>query len=201
MDPIAALSLACNVLQLIEGAVDAAKACKQIHDRGSLVENDRIDDLATSVAEASRDLTRELSMCKSRNVRLNKLAKDAASTAKELQTMLNSVKFAKTQAGKIGLTKLTLRTLLKRGAIKKLESQLKDHQNALGTSLLSEIYKSCGQAEARQTNAFAKLDTGQQDLISEFIEGNSKLFNSIVGEMRASESRLVASHKAGTIAI
>ena len=201
MEPLAALALACNVLALIEGAVHATKACKQIHERGSLVENDRIEDLATSVAEASRDLTRELSIGKSRNVRLNKLAKDAADTGKDLQTVLNSIKFAKTQAGKNRLTKLTLRTLIKRGVVKRLESQLKDHQNVLSLGLLSEIYKSCGQAEARQTIAFAKLDTGQQDLVSKFIEGNLSVSNSIVGEMRASESRLLASHKAGTTKI
>jgi hypothetical protein len=45
MDPISALSVACNVLQLVEQAIEAANLCKELYEQGSLDENNRIEEI------------------------------------------------------------------------------------------------------------------------------------------------------------
>jgi hypothetical protein len=200
MEPISALSLACNVLQLVEQAIEAARACKQIYDRGSLEQNDNLEELAEAVATANKDLTHELTRKHSvRNVRVTQLAKEATETALELQKVLNNIKFAKGPGNGVSRAfKQTIRTLIKRGSIERLEVRLKNQEKTLRSGLIKAIYISCGQAEVTQSAAFARLEDGQQAIISRFVDGNSQLFNSIVSRVRQSEASIIASQSAST---
>jgi hypothetical protein len=200
MEPISALSLACNVLQLVEQAIDAARACKQIYDRGSLEQNDNLEQLAEAVTTANKDLTHELTRNHSvRNVRVTQLAREATETALELQKVLNNIKFAKGPGnGFSRVFKQTIRSLIKRGTIERVETRLKNQEKALRSGLIKAIYISCGQAEVMQSTAFARLEDGQQAIISRFVDGNSRLFNSIVSQVRQSEASIIASQSAST---
>ena len=200
MEPISALSLACNVLQLVEQAIEAARACKQIYDRGSLEQNDNLEQLAEAVATANKDLTHELTRKHSvRNVRVTQLAREATETALELQKVLNNIKFAKGPGNGVSRAfKQTIRSLIKRGTIERIETRLKNQEKALRSRLIKAIYISCGQAEVTQSTAFARLEDGQQVIISRFLDGNSRLFNSIVSQVRQSEASIIASQSAST---
>jgi hypothetical protein len=56
MDPISALSLACNVIQLVEFSIESAKVCKELYDNGSIDENNRIEKYTTEITAANKDL-------------------------------------------------------------------------------------------------------------------------------------------------
>lgn len=43
MDGVTALGLVCNIVQLVETGIKIGKQCKQVHDRGSLIELDQIE--------------------------------------------------------------------------------------------------------------------------------------------------------------
>ena len=200
MEPISALSLACNVLQLVEQAVEAARVCKQIYDRGSLEKNDDLEKLAEAVTAANKDLTHELTRNHSvRNARVTQLAKEATETALELQKVLNKIKFAKGAGNGVSRAfKQTIRSLIKRGSIERLEVRLDNQEKALRSGLVKAIYISCGQAEVTQSATFARLEDGQQAIISRCVDGNSRLFNTIVSQVRQSEARIIASQSSST---
>jgi hypothetical protein len=66
MDPISALSLACNVIQLVEFSIESAKVCKELYDNGSIDENNRIEKYTAEITAANKDLQaalRSLSNC------------------------------------------------------------------------------------------------------------------------------------------
>ena len=200
MEPLSALSLACNVLQLVEQSIEATRTCKQIYERGSLESNDNIEDLTKEVVSANQDVSTALSSSQSvRNTRRRKLAQEANSTAQELHRVLNNIKYAKSQgSSNARVFKQTIRTLVKRGTIGRLEVRLKDQETFLRSGLLKAVYLTCNEAEIRQTAAFNKLHLGQQSIIVKYLDGNSKLFNEIVSETKASEARIFASHAAQT---
>jgi len=120
-------------------------------------------------------------------------------TASELQKVLNSIKYAKGQGkGLDRAFRQMIRTLVKRGSIERLESRLKDQETTLRSGLIKAIYISCGQAEVQQSAAFAKLENGQQAFFSKFLDGHSQMFNKIVGQIKSSETRIIANQTAST---
>lgn len=56
MDPVSALSLACNVAQIVEQAIEVVQVCKTLYERGSLDENDLIEKYAKDVMRANKEL-------------------------------------------------------------------------------------------------------------------------------------------------
>ena len=82
MDPVTALALACNVTQLIEQAIEAAKGCKEIYERGSLDENNRIEEYADGLTAANKSLEAVLrsqtASTTTRTTKLQNITKDVS---------------------------------------------------------------------------------------------------------------------------
>jgi len=199
MEPVSAPSLACNVLQLVELALEAVRACKQIYHTGSLEQNDRLKNFAIAVIEGHHMLGRELSINKSHNARLRMLTQDVNATAQELHKVLNSVKFAKQGKASGELLKKSIQSLVKRGKIEKLQSRLQEQESMLRSGLLKSIYVSYNESDRRQSVALASLEIGQQRIINEFIKGHSRVHDGIIQEVKESESRIIANSAAAAL--
>ena len=91
MDPISALSLACNVFQLVEFSIESAKVCKELYDNGSTDENFRIEKHTADITAANKDLQKALRNGKpiGKPSRIEQVAQDASVTANELKIVLN----------------------------------------------------------------------------------------------------------------
>ena len=91
MDPISALSLACNVFQLVEFSIESAKVCKELYDNGSTDENCRIEKHTADITAANKDLQKALRNGKpiGKPSRIEQVAQDASVTANELKIVLN----------------------------------------------------------------------------------------------------------------
>ena len=147
MDPISALSLACNVFQLVEFSIESIKVCKELYDNGSTDENSRIEKHTADITTANKDLQEALGKAKptgkptGKPSRIEKVAQDASVTANELKIALNQLKLSKAQgAGKLGgAFRSTLKTLITRGTIKKLQQRLELQDAALRSNILKDL--------------------------------------------------------------
>ncbi|KAJ9605381.1 hypothetical protein H2200_010038 [Cladophialophora chaetospira] len=144
-DPISALSLACNVLQLVEQAIEAAKLCKDLYQRGSLDENNSIEEYADRIGAANNDLDavlkRRALAPTTRTTRLDKICDESTKAAAALKLELNKLKLSKKQGiGQLGRAfTMTLRTIWKKGTIERLQHQLEAQEAALRAGLVKEL--------------------------------------------------------------
>ena len=140
MEALVALSLACNVLQLVGTGLEAVKACKEIRDRGSLEANDKIGEFAKEISAANKDLQNELQHAKlsGRNARLKTIAEDTIRTSSELRIILNKIKLPSSAPGTLAF-KSWIRTILKRGTIEKLQEDLEKQDRLLCSGLIKDI--------------------------------------------------------------
>lgn len=95
MDPVTALALACNVTQLVGQAIEATRVCKELYERGSLDDNNRIGEYTEGIFIVTKDLDARLQDSKAsspRATRLQKIANEASATAAELKIVLNQLK-------------------------------------------------------------------------------------------------------------
>ena len=143
MDPISALSLACNVIQLVEFSVESVKVCKELYDNGSLDENEKIEKYTADITAANKDLQATLRNCKpgSKPSKILQVAQDASATANELKVALNMLKLSKSQGiRRLGNAfKSTLKTLITNGTIQRLQKRLELQDAALRSTILKDL--------------------------------------------------------------
>lgn len=143
MDPISALALACNVIQLVEFSIESAKVCKELYDNGSTDENFRIEKHTADITAANKDLQEALSNSKptGKPSRIEQVAQDASGTANELKIVLNQLKLSKAQGvPRLGVAfKTTLKALITKGTIKKLQQRLELQDAALRSNILKDL--------------------------------------------------------------
>ena len=143
MDPISALSLACNVIQLVEFSIESANVCKELYEDGSIDENNRIEKYAAEVTAANKDLQAALRCSKQagKTLRIERIAQDASATANELKIALNRLKLSKAQGIRRlgGAFKSTLKALMTSGTIKKLQQRLELQDAALRSNILKDL--------------------------------------------------------------
>ena len=143
MDPISALSLACNVIQLVEFSVESVKVCKELYDNGSLDENEKIEKYTADITAANKDLQATLRNCKpgSKPSKILQVAQDASATANELKVALNKLKLSKSQGiRRLGNAfKSTLKTLITNGTIQRLQKRLELQDAALRSTILKNM--------------------------------------------------------------
>jgi hypothetical protein len=143
MEPISALSLACNVIQLVEFSIESAKVCKELYVDGSTDDNNRIEKYTADITAANKDLQASLGGDRrsGKPTRIERVAQDASVTAGELKIALNRLKLSKSQGIRKlgGAFKSTLKTLITSGTIKKLQERLELQDAALRSNILKDL--------------------------------------------------------------
>jgi hypothetical protein len=144
MDPISALSLAANIIQVVDFGIDVIRGRKALYERGCRDEDGAIDAYALNIREACQTLQAALKQ-KQRSLgapptRLTKVTIDASAAADELRIELNKLKLSQSQgAQRAGQAfKIALTGLVKSGKIKKLQQRLELQHKALESSLITE---------------------------------------------------------------
>lgn len=143
MDPLTALALTCNVLQLVECSIQSAKCCKELYEAGSLDTHNVLEQYTASIKAANDEVEQALKQQRivGRPTRLQLLAQEASAAATELKTTLNTLKLSKAQGNrKLGRAfKTTLKVLIKNGKIEKLQQKLEIKEQALQSCLLKDL--------------------------------------------------------------
>jgi hypothetical protein len=165
MDLVSAFGLAANVLQVVETAIRVTGQIKEIHDRGSLSDNDDVSAWAKEVSEDNNELQQELRSIQAAPRRFDRrildLAKAAATALEELKILLNKITFEKGRPGvKASTLKQICKTYFKRSQIERLSKQLQDCENTLSRTILKDLYVQCGKESVLTKASFTKLDTG-----------------------------------------
>ncbi|KAK5219588.1 hypothetical protein LTR72_007972 [Exophiala xenobiotica] len=197
MDPITALGLACNILQLVEQGIGAAMVCKEFDQQGSLDENKKIEEYAELISAANRDLEstfgKQALTTPARAARLQKVATDASATAAELKKTLNQLKVSKKQMGAAFRT--SLKSFIKKGTIDRLRKELEGHEKTLSSDLLKDLYRRAGEDDITRRNDFKALSDGQNDIISQVLGRLQIVSTDVQIEIKASQT-VVMTHLA-----
>jgi hypothetical protein len=144
MESVAILSFACNVLQLVEQAIEAVTICKELYKRGSLDENNQIEQFVDDLTALNKDLdvvfNKNPTAIPRRANKLRQIANDVSNTAAELKMVLNQLKLSKKQGNRAkgGAFVGMLKTLYRRGTIDKLRAKLDRQDAALQSCLLKD---------------------------------------------------------------
>ncbi len=144
MDPVTAFSLACGVIQVVDFSLRLLSRSKEIHEKGSLAENDSLEYLTRHV----RDLNLELQTpvvgtsygrAQSQGEQdLKQLADKCSETAQTLVTELSKFKVSDPKS-KTQVLKVSLRAMLKRSTLKEIEGKMNSYRDMLNTRILVEL--------------------------------------------------------------
>ena len=135
MDPVAAFSLACGVIQVIDFSAKAAKKCHELYRDGASSDNKQIEEMAKHLTglRTNLDLTNHVDMDD-----LLDLGSKCSSTAEELVTELEKMKVngphRKRQA-----VKKTFKSMLKRKAIDDIQKRLEEYRKLLDSTILVDL--------------------------------------------------------------
>jgi hypothetical protein len=142
MEALAGLAVACNILQLAQLGIEGISVCKELHEKGSIDSNNAIERYSEDLKILRKKLEDDL---KQRNTtlardRINASAQDVAAAAGELRVELNKLKLSKSQgmARLASAFKMSLKTLIKSGKLKKLQDRLSVNENRLQTIIVKE---------------------------------------------------------------
>jgi uncharacterized protein YoxC len=144
MDPVTALGLACNILQLVETAIKITKQVKEIHNRGALSANDEVKTWANEIAAQEEEFTVEIQAkgltLSPRYARIRDLAREVTSVNAELKRILNNIELEKNRPGrKNPPLKQILKTYIKKPQLEQLATRLQKCESLLDSTILREL--------------------------------------------------------------
>jgi pyruvate/oxaloacetate carboxyltransferase len=137
-EALAALAIACNVIQVISFCHETVDLAIKIHKQGTadvglLQSTKRIEALSQQL-DLSIQSTQIGTGLSPAQKELSDIAKDCSSTAKQLSVELD--KISKSRGGTVFKT---ARTLLKKSKLEKLESTMQQHRQVLDSRLLVQL--------------------------------------------------------------
>ncbi|KAK8008150.1 NACHT domain-containing protein [Apiospora marii] len=144
LEPIAALSLACNILQVVGVGRDTVRIAKQVYQDGTL------DPALTESAGVLNDLSSQIRVTteaasaakpKAQDKQLLDLADKCQRAARDLQEEVNFLNGPPTKAKLVATLKIAAKTTWRKRRLEKLDQRLKDAESFLQTGLLTRIYE------------------------------------------------------------
>jgi uncharacterized protein YukE len=141
MEAIVALSLACNVLTLVDFTCKTGKLFETLRTKGSVDPNlsknaERLDNLSKSLDASIVNAAPVLESVDSRQELLS-IARDCSKTAKELLSVIS--KISNSRAGVLGKFAKAMMTSFT-GKLKDLEKAMIQFEHALQTRLIKDIW-------------------------------------------------------------
>jgi len=141
LEPLAALGLACNVMQLIDFARETTSICKAVYETGTpdpgLVST--IGHMTGAFENLSNSLDSARGSADPDERALLEVARDCQAVAKKLKAKVNKIS-KNTSGGKyFSAIIVASKANYRKRDIEKLEKSLTDHQRALETRLLGQI--------------------------------------------------------------
>ncbi|KAK8043411.1 hypothetical protein PG993_005841 [Apiospora rasikravindrae] len=173
LEPIAALSLACNVLQVVGIGRETVRIAKQVYQDGKLdpaltesagVLNDLSGQIrsATTVASAAKP--------KARDKQLIDLADKCQGAARDLQEEVHFLNGPPTRAKLVATLQIVAKTTWRKRRLEKLDQRLKDAESLLQAGLFTRIYDHSLSTDSQ----LSSLNTEFRDFIYEYRQGHAK---------------------------
>lgn len=142
LEPVAALSLACNILQVIGIGREAVRIAKQVYQDGALdpalTEHANVlDALANQIHTTTTAVPARKP--KPQDQRLLDLADKCQKAASSLTEEVKFLNGPSTQAKLVAILKTTAKTTWRKRRLDRLDKDLKDAEKLLQTGLLTAI--------------------------------------------------------------
>jgi len=135
LEPLAALGLVCNILQLVEAAGKTVSTCKSIFHTGAPdpALSQSTAHLTTSFDQLKQSLTAAPGPKDQDEAALLEAAKNCSTAALSLKTEIAKVSDEASKGKYSSAISGALKVLVRKGKIEKLEKSLAAHQKALET--------------------------------------------------------------------
>ncbi|KAL8421584.1 hypothetical protein RB596_002382, partial [Gaeumannomyces avenae] len=193
-EPIAALGLACNILQVVEVGLNTIRVAKQVYKDGSLdpaltgnasalesisgrihgTKTSRTTIPVTTASSSTAPSSTQASASSARllDKQLSGLAEKCQGAARELREKVNFLNRHPTRAKLIETLKITAKTAWRKRRLERLEGKLNDAQGVSQTSLLARVYERLEQSSCELSSLEASLvsfideyHTGKTDVL------------------------------------
>ena len=146
MDPLTALSLACNVIQVIDFSATIVTKCKELYKDGASAKTKDIESMAKYLANVSTDLKLPETSPSAESAqqgcqedeKLLKLAQQCSETADELRCELQKLAIQGTHRKRDAVLKAVKETW-NGTIIESIENRLEQHRKTLNTLILIDL--------------------------------------------------------------
>jgi hypothetical protein len=141
MEPISALALACNILDLIERGYKCAATIKEVHDSETglpkkhemlVGEIDTLSDIAGALNKTHQDISKSPV-----DARMREIAKKCLSICAAIQALVNQCK-PKKEGSFRSAAQASVRMLLRKSAIETLQSELDSAQKMMDSLVMTK---------------------------------------------------------------
>ncbi|KAK3358271.1 hypothetical protein B0T24DRAFT_609923 [Lasiosphaeria ovina] len=183
MEPLATLSVACNVMQVISFGLEAVSLCKRVYERGH--PEPELVSHSSSLHELATALFHELGSCQKMAAGWKKDDKALLAIAARCADAANALKeeadfLAPRDPKQLShVIKAAAKTVWRKRRLERLEKELSRSQGVMETYLLATI---CTRAEAlarQDAKGFAILGSAMQDLVHRYAKGSEALSGDI----------------------
>ncbi|KAK1753298.1 hypothetical protein QBC47DRAFT_55117 [Echria macrotheca] len=177
LEPLAALGLACNVIQLIESAGKTVSICKSIFQTGSLDPSlgRSTAHLTTAFDQLNQSLTAAPGPKNPDEAALLEVARDCSAAALNLKTEVAKISDEASKGKYSSAIRGALKTMVRKSKIEKLEKSLAAHQKALETHLLVRIYKPNEAILGELLKSTANIDSKLSGFIQALSQGHTRM--------------------------
>ncbi|KAF4535006.1 uncharacterized protein LTHEOB_2981 [Lasiodiplodia theobromae] len=143
MDPLSSLGVAGNVIQFVDFSIRLVSKFNQIYRSadGALQENSELSEIATRLKSIAGPLKER---ARGADPELRKIAQRCCDASNELLEVLEGLRNQANQHRKLSAVRITLKSVMKEGVIRDLDSKLQRLQQQLNTSLLALLHGSNG---------------------------------------------------------
>ncbi|KAI9148978.1 hypothetical protein HJFPF1_11022 [Paramyrothecium foliicola] len=169
LEPVVALSLACNILQLIGTGREIVRVAKQVYQDGflspALTEGPKIlDDLSSRIQSATA--TPSTAKPKAEEKLLFDLSEKCQRDSRALREEVNFLNGLQTKDKLFGAAMTAFRTMWRKKRLEKLEQQLEESENLLNTGILTAIFE-------QSSSHLPSLDADLKAFILEYRTGSA----------------------------
>jgi ankyrin repeat protein len=185
LDPLTALGLAGNLIQVIQFSYDIVSEGNKIyHDAsGVLTQNKAIEEVSSDLANLTETLKTKQDEWRAAHgrtaldpeeLRLRNLCDRCVEVAFELQIQLNKLKAKEGRGKRLKSYKLALVAVWRKDEVEELERRLERYQKELDTRVLIGIRQNLQDADIRSSEQFATLNQQAKDLTIAVLDHNGK---------------------------
>ncbi|KAM0795956.1 hypothetical protein BDR22DRAFT_778583, partial [Usnea florida] len=167
MDPSAAFSLACGVIQVVDFSIKVLAKCKEFYDHGALSEHQEVEGITRHLTNLRIGVISPQSLETTQapeDRELLDLVKACSATAAQLVAKLQTLKIEGSHKKRQAIVK-TVKAFREKRGIHDLEKRLDNHRSVLNTKILINL------ASFQQSHDFQTLDQGIRTLITTLSEG------------------------------
>ena len=139
MEAIAAFSLACNVIQVVDTGIKVASKACELHRDGTTGENEEIQRTTQHLVQASTSL--QQSMINANDKELETVANECQSAADELLVKLDNLKLGGIhKKRKLRAIGKAVKSMTEKDAIKQSQTRLEECRKALDSGVLVHLW-------------------------------------------------------------